>query len=133
MKYISLLKWEKEWLQAVSVKGTKSTSVATNFYQSKDFYQNQKWSEVSRNMFAGVVHQEGAEGPAVRQVEEEDINGAVLGVQVEEPQEVGLEAGGLADLEVVEVVVEAGLAVVENVEVGVSEGHSSAACKNLFL
>jgi nitrous oxidase accessory protein NosD len=85
-------------------------------------------------MFAGVVHQEGAEGPAVRQVEEEDFSGAVLGVQVEEPQEVGLvglEAGGLADLEVVEVGVEVGLAVVENVEVGVSEGRSSAAC--LFL
>lgn len=47
----------------------------------------------------------------------------------------GLEAGGPADLEVVEVVVEVGLevglAVVEDVEVGVSEGHSLAACKNL--
>jgi hypothetical protein len=73
----------------------------------------------------------------VRQVEEEDFNGAVLGVQVEEPQEVGLWAGGLADLEVVEVVVEVGLevglGVVENVEVGVSERRSSAAYKNLFL
>jgi len=79
----------------------------------------------------GVVHQEGAEVPAVRQVEEEDFSGAVLGDQVEEPQEVDLEAGGPADLEVVvEVGLEVGLAVVE---VGVSEGRSSAACKNLSL
>jgi len=120
-------------LQAVSEKGTKSTSVATNFYQSIDFYQNQKWSEASRNVVEGVVHQEVAELPADWQVEEEDFNGVVLGAQVEEPQEVGLEAGGPAVLEVAVVVVEVevGLAV-EDVEVGVSEGRSSAACKNLF-
>jgi len=80
----------------------------------------------------GVVDQEGAELPEGRQVEEEDFHGVgvVLGAQVEEPQEVGLEAGGPADLEAVEVeVVEVGLAV-EDVEVGVSEGRSLAACKN---
>jgi len=118
-------------LQAVSERGTKSTSVATNFYQSNDFYQNQKWSEASRNVVeGGVVHQEDAELPAVRQ---EDFNGVVLGAQVEEAQEVDLEAGARpAALEVVAVVVveEVGLAV-EDVEV--SEGRSSVACKNLFL
>lgn len=76
------------------------------------------------------MDREGAELPVVRQVEEEDFNGAVLGVQVEESQEAGLEAGGLAvDLEVVPVVVVEvveDLAVVEDVEVGVSEGRSSA-------
>lgn len=121
-------------MQAVSEKGTKFTSVATNFYQSNDFYQNQKWLEVSRNVVEGVVHREGAELPAVfQQVEEEDF-----GAQVEEPQEAGLEAGGpVVDLEVVAVVVvevvevEVDLAVVEVVEVGVSEGRSSAASKNL--
>ena len=74
-----------------------------------------------------MVHQEGpgAELPAVRQ---EDFNGVVLGVQVEEAQEVGLEAGARpADLEVVAVVVveEVGLAVEDG---EVSEGRSS---KNL--
>jgi hypothetical protein len=91
-----------------------------------------------QNVVEGVVHREGAELLAVRQVEEEDFNGAVLGAQVEEPQEAGLEAGGPAvDLEVVAVVVvevvEVDLAVVAVVEVGVSEVHSSAASKNLFL
>lgn len=76
---------------------------------------------------------EGAELLAARQVEEEDFNGAVLGAQVEEPQEAGLEAGELAaDLEVVEVV-GVDLAVVEDVDVEVSEGRSSAASKNLSL
>jgi len=119
-------------LQAVSEKGTKSTLVATNFYQSNDFYQNQKWSEGSRNVVEGVVHREGAELPAVQQVEE--VNGPVLGAQVEGLHEAGLEAGGPAvDLEVVAVVVvdvEVDLAVVEDAEVGVSEGRSSAASKN---
>jgi hypothetical protein len=93
-----------------------------------------------QNVVEGVVHREGAELPAVRQVEEEDFNGAVLGAQVEEPQEAGLEAGGpVVDLEVVAVVVvevvevEVDSAVVEVVEVGVSEGRSSAASKNLSL
>lgn len=83
-------------------------------------------------MVEGVVDQrEGAELLAVLQVEEEDFHAVVLGAQVEEPQEVGLEAGGPADLEVAVVVVEVevGLAV-EDVEVGVSEGRSSAACKD---
>ena len=85
-----------------------------------------------QNVVEGVVHQEVAELPADWQVEEEDFSGVVLGAQVEEPQEVGLEAEGPADLEVAVVVVEVevGLAV-EDVEVGVSEGRSSAACKNL--
>ena len=78
-----------------------------------------------------MVHQEVAELPAVLQVVEGDFHGVVLGAQVEEPQEVGLEAGGPAVLEVVAVVVvEVGLAV-EDVEVGVSEGLSLATCKNL--
>lgn len=118
-------------MPAVFEKGTKSTSVATNFYQSNDFCQNQKWSEVSQNVVEGVVHREGAELPAVRQVEEEGFNGAVLGAQVEEPQEAGLEAGGPAvDLGVAVVVVEVvevEVAAMEDAEVGVSEGRSSAA------
>ena len=89
-----------------------------------------------QNVVEGVVHREGGELPAVR-VEEEDFNGAVLGAQVEEPQEADLEAGGPVDLEVVAVVavevVEVDLAVVAVVEVGVSEGRSLAASKNLSL
>ena len=91
-----------------------------------------------QNVVEGVVHREGAELLAVRQVEEEDFNGAVLGAQVEEPQEAGLEAGEVvADLEVVALEVVA-VVVVEVVEVDlavveVSEGRSSSASKNLSL
>jgi hypothetical protein len=84
-----------------------------------------------QNVVEGVVHREGAEFPAARQLEEEDFNGAVLGAQVEGSQEAG---GPAVDLEVVAVVVvevvevevdlEVDLAVVEDVEV--SEGRSSA-------
>jgi hypothetical protein len=84
----------------------------------------------------GVVHREGAEPLAVRQLEEEDFNGAVPGAQVEEDQEAGLEAGvPVVDLEVVAVVVvvELGLAVVGVVEVGVTTGHSSAGGKIFLL
>jgi len=76
----------------------------------------------------GVVHREGAEPPAVRQVEEEAFKGAVPGAQVEEDQEAVLEAGGA--VVALEVVAVADLAVAGGV---VSEGHSSAGSKSLSL
>lgn len=95
-----------------------------------------------QNVVEGEVHQEGVEPPAVRQVEEEAFNEAVPGAQVEEQGavlEAVLEAGGVAvDLEVVtvaavEVVAGVDLVAVGDVEVEVSEGHSSGGSKNLFL
>lgn len=82
---------------------------------------------IVQNVVEGVVHQGGAEPTVVRRVEEV-FNGAVPGAQVEEEQEADLEAGrAVADSEVaVVVVVEVDLAVVGDVEVGVSEDHSSA-------
>lgn len=81
-------------------------------------------------MVEDVVHREGAEPPAVQQGEEEDFNEAVLGAQVEEDQEAGLEAGGaVVDSGVAEVV---DLAVVGEVEAGVTE-RSLAGSENYFL
>ena len=82
-----------------------------------------------QNVVGDVVHQEGAELPAVRQ--EGDFNGAGA-------QEAGLAGEAVVDLEVVAVVVvevvevEVDLAAVGDVA-GVSEDRSSAASKNLSL
>lgn len=110
--------------------------VETNFCQSNGFYQNQKWSEVLRNVVEDVVHREDVELPAVRQVEEEAFKEVVPGAQVEEDQEADLEAEGVGvDLEVVAVavVVAVDLVAVGDVEAGISERHSAASSKNLSL